>query len=239
MEMWSPTLLKELSSNHKVMIFDNRGVGQSTIGTKEFSINQFANDTVGLLDVLKIGRADILGFSVGSYIAQEIALKNPNRVNNLILYASSCGGKEAIPPRPQVLQAISTITNTSLSAQQKIDRITSTLFPSEWFKANPNYQSYIPNSKEPASLEIIQRQQQATVSWFSTGTCNALSKITQPTLAIVGRDDMWTPAANSLIIAEKIPGASVIQIKGAGHGLMYQFPDKFSKVVSTFLQIAS
>jgi pimeloyl-ACP methyl ester carboxylesterase len=237
MDIWSPTLLKELSSNHTVIIFDNRGVGQSTVGTKEFSINQFANDTIGLLDALKIKHADILGFSVGSYIAQEIALKNPNRVNNLILYASSCGGKEAIPPRPQVLQAVSTFTNTSLTAQQKIDRITSTLFPSEWFKANPNYQSYIPTSKEPASLETIQKQQQATISWFST--CNALSKITQPTLVIVGTDDMWTPAANSLMIAEKIPGASIVQIKGAGHGLMYQFPDKFSKVVSMFLQIAA
>lgn len=239
MDMWSPTLLKELSSNHTVIIFDNRGVDQSTTGTKQFSINQFANDTIGLLDTLKIRRADILGFSIGSYIAQEIALKNPNRVNNLILYASSCGGKNAVPPRPQVLQAVSATTNTSLSAQRKIDRITSTLFPSEWFKANPNYQSYIPHSKEPASLEIIQKQQQATVSWFSTGTCNALSKITKPTLTIVGTDDMWTPAANSLMIAEKIPGASIVQIKGAGHGLMYQFPDKFSKVVSTFLQIAS
>lgn len=158
--------IKRTSSNHTVIIFDNRGAGESTTGIKEFSINQFANDTIGLLDALKIGRADILGFSMGSFIAQEIALKNPNRVNNLILYASSCVGKEAIPPRPQVLQAVSNITNTSLSAQQKIDRITSTLFPSAWFKANPNYQSYIPNSKEPASLEIIQRQQQATVSWF-------------------------------------------------------------------------
>jgi pimeloyl-ACP methyl ester carboxylesterase len=158
--------IKRTSSNHTVIIFDNRGAGESTTGIKEFSINQFANDTIGLLDALKIGRADILGFSMGSFIAQEIALKNPNRVNNLILYASSCVGKEGIPPRPQVLQAVSNITNTSLSAQQKIDRITSTLFPSAWFKANPNYQSHIPNSKEPASLEIIHRQQQATVSWF-------------------------------------------------------------------------
>jgi pimeloyl-ACP methyl ester carboxylesterase len=217
MDMWSPTLLRELSSNLKVIIFDNRGIGQSPIGTKQFSINQFANDTIDLLDTLKIRRADILGFSIGSYIAQEIALKNPNRVNSLILYASSCGGKNAIPPRPELLQAISTITNMSLSAQQKIDRITSTLFPPEWFKANPNYKSYIPNSKEPVSFEVIQKQQQATVSWFSTGTCNALSKITQPTLLIVGTDDMWTPAPNSLMITEKIPGASIVQIKGAGH----------------------
>jgi pimeloyl-ACP methyl ester carboxylesterase len=57
------TLLKELSSNRTVIIFDNRGAGESTAGTKEFSINQFANDTAGLLDALKIEKADILGSS--------------------------------------------------------------------------------------------------------------------------------------------------------------------------------
>src|SRR5919108_4686651 len=106
MDMWSPTLLNQLSTNRSVVIFDNRGAGESTAGTEEFSINQFANDTIGLLDALKIKKADILGSSMGSFIAQELALKNPDRVNNLILYASSCGGKEAILPSPQVLQAV-------------------------------------------------------------------------------------------------------------------------------------
>ncbi|MDQ3837822.1 MAG: alpha/beta hydrolase, partial [Thermoproteota archaeon] len=80
-----PTLLKELSSNRSVIIFDNRGAGESTAGTKEFSINQFANDTLGLFDALKIEKADVLGSSMSSFIAQELALKNPNRINNLIL----------------------------------------------------------------------------------------------------------------------------------------------------------
>jgi pimeloyl-ACP methyl ester carboxylesterase len=240
MDMWSPTLLKELSSNRSVIIFDNRGAGESTAGTKEFSINQFANDTIGFLDALKIEQADILGTSMGSFIAQELTLKNPNRVNNLILYASSCGGNEAVPPGPQVLQALATMTNTSSPPKQEdIDKITSTLFPPEWFKANPNYQNYIPFPKESVSPEIIQRQNEAIVSWITTGTCNALSNITQPTLVIVGTDDIWTPAANSLMIAEKIPGAWLVQIGDAGHGLMYQYPDEFSKVVSTFLQTVS
>ena len=112
-DMWSPTLLKELSANRTVIIFDNRGVGESTVGTKEFSVNQFAIDILGLLDVLNITDADILGLSMGSFIAQELALKNPNRVNSLILYASSCGGEEAVPPSPQALQAIDAFTNTS------------------------------------------------------------------------------------------------------------------------------
>jgi pimeloyl-ACP methyl ester carboxylesterase len=70
-DMWNPTLLKELSSNQTVIIFDNRGVGESTKGTKEFSISQFANDTADLLDKLKIDKADILGWSMDSLIAQE------------------------------------------------------------------------------------------------------------------------------------------------------------------------
>jgi pimeloyl-ACP methyl ester carboxylesterase len=238
MDMWSPTLLKELSSNRSVIIFDNRGAGESTAGIKEFSINQFANDTIGFLDALKIEQADILGTSMGSFIAQELTLKNPNRVNNLILYASSCGGNEAVPPGSQALQALATMTNTSSSppTQEDIDRITSTLFPPEWFEANPDYQNYIPLPKESVSPEIIQRQNEAIVSWFTIGTCNALSNITQPTLVIVGTDDIWTPSANSLMIAERIPGSWLVQIEDAGHGLMYQYPDKFSKVVSTFLQ---
>lgn len=136
MDMWSRVLIKELSSNRTVIIFDNRGIGESTAGTKEFSISQFANDTVGLLDALRIEKADMLGSSMGSYIVQELALKNPNRISSLILSGSSCGGKEAIPPSPQVIQAVADITDTaSRPTQEEIDRITSTLFPSDWFKA--------------------------------------------------------------------------------------------------------
>jgi pimeloyl-ACP methyl ester carboxylesterase len=236
MDMWSPALIRELSSNRTVIIFDNRGIGESTAGTKGFSISQFANDTVGLLDALKIEKVDVLGSSMGSFIAQELALKNLNRVSSLILSGSSCGGKEAIPPSPAVIQAVAAITDTaSRPTQEEIDRITSTLFPSDWFKANSNYHNYIPFPKEPVSPQIIKRQQETIINWFSAGTCNALSNITRPTLLIVGTDDMWTPAANSLMIAQKIPGTWLVQIRDAGHGLMYQFPDKFSKVVSTFL----
>jgi pimeloyl-ACP methyl ester carboxylesterase len=206
------------------------------VGTKEFSINLFANDTIGLLDALNITDADILGFSMGSFIAQELALKNPNRVNSLILYASSCGGVEAVPPNPQVLRAVDAFTNTSTSTREGIDKITSTLFPPEWFKANPNYQNYIPLSKEPIPPEIVQRQENAIISWFTKGTCEDLSNVTQTTLVIVGTDDIWTPAANSLMIAEKVPAAWLIQIRDAGHGLMYQFPNKFTEVVPTFLE---
>ena len=68
------------------------------------------------------------------------------------------------------------------------------------------------------------------------GLCNDLTNVTQPTLIITGTEDVAIPAANSLILADKIPGAWLVQIKGAGHGLMYQFPEKFTTIIETFLE---
>jgi pimeloyl-ACP methyl ester carboxylesterase len=233
--MWNPTLLKELSSNQTVIIFDNRGAGESTIGAGEFSISQFANDTAGLLNELKIDKADVLGHSMGSFIAQELALMSPDRINSLVLSGSSCGGKDAIPPSREVIQAFAGSTNSSSPILE--ERIISLLYPPDWFKANPDYQNYQPILEELVSPQVLKGQFEAVTNW--EGTCVNLSKITQPTLVIVGTEDVFTPAANSLMIVDRIPSAWLIQIREAGHGLMNQYPDQFNRIVSTFLHMAN
>lgn len=179
---------------------------------------------------------------MGSAIAQELILKNPNRVDNLILAATGCGGKEAIPPSPQVIPALAVMTNTSSPTQEQIDIITSTLFPPDWLKSNPDFQNYIqkylPLPGESVSPEIIKRQGEAIAMYSQVWTCD-VSTVTHPTLAIIGTDDIWVLPSNALNIAEKIPGAWLVQIRDAGHGLVSQYPDKFSKVKSTFLQTFS
>jgi pimeloyl-ACP methyl ester carboxylesterase len=198
LDMWSPLLLEQLtSSNYSVTIFDNRGTRNTTAGTKQFSISQFAKDTAGLLDALKIAKADVLGWSMGSYIAQELTLTNPDKVSNLILYASGCGGQDATPTSPKIIQ---TISNTSMSIQQRIEKLLPFLFPTKWFKANPDYLNYFPIPKESVSAQIIRQQIEAVTIW--TGTCNAISNITQPTLVIVGTDD--APLQDSLMLAGRI-----------------------------------
>lgn len=111
MNAWDPSTLKVLSSNHTVIVFDNRGVGNTTTGSKPFSIQQFANDTAGLLDALKIRKADVLGYSMGSFVVQQLTVTNPEKVNRLILVAASCGGKEGIPQSPQVTKMGTDVTN--------------------------------------------------------------------------------------------------------------------------------
>ena len=239
MDVWPTHFLKELASNHTVIIFDNRGVGNTTVGTRPFSIGQFANDTVGLLDALDIQRIDVLGFSMASFIAQQVALTHPERVNRLVLYGASCGGQEGIPQTQEVTMTISDFVNNH---SQNADAFLSVTFPPEWIKMNPNYLETIPKTTEIVLFTTLVKQFNAVEHWLSrnwTGICDQLQHISIPTLIITGAEDVTVPAANSLILVQKIPSAWLVQIKGAGHGLMYQYPEEFSEIVKTFLSTAS
>jgi pimeloyl-ACP methyl ester carboxylesterase len=239
MDVWPTHFLKELASNHTVIIFDNRGVGNTTVGTRPFSIGQFANDTVGLLDALDIQRIDVLGFSMASFIAQQLALTHPERVNRLVLYGACCGGQEGIPQTQEVTMTISDFVN---NRSQNADAFLCVTFPPEWIRMNPNYLETIPKTTEIVLFTTLVKQFNVVEDWLSrnwTGICDQLQHISIPTLIITGAEDVAVPAANSLILVQKIPSAWLVQIKGAGHGLMYQYPEEFSEIVKTFLSTAS
>src|SRR6266480_203441 len=108
-----PSFPRSLSSNHTVIVFDSRGIGNTTTGTKPYTIQQLANDTAGLLDALKIQKANVLGHSLGTYIAQQLTITHPDKVSRLILISVSCGGKEGIPKPPEFLKLQSDIINKS------------------------------------------------------------------------------------------------------------------------------
>jgi len=95
-DCWDPRMLPVLADKFKVIVFDNRGAGRTDISAKEFSIKLFAEDTVGLMDVLKVPKAHVLGISMGGMIAQELALNYPERVEKLILASTFCGGPHSM-----------------------------------------------------------------------------------------------------------------------------------------------
>jgi pimeloyl-ACP methyl ester carboxylesterase len=230
MDSWDSNLLGKLAANHTVVVFDNRGIGNTTSGEKEFSIGLFANDTAGLLEALNIRKADVLGYSMGGVIAQELALTDPDRVGKLIIYASFCGLEESVLPSQEVMSYFSNGTGT---AEERIERLLPLLFPEKWRNENPNYLERIPKTTETIPNKTLDQHIEAVTNW--TGVCNKLKNITQPTLVIVGTNDVLTPPADSLVITEQIPGAWLVQMKGGGHGLMYQYPEKFSSILLIFL----
>jgi pimeloyl-ACP methyl ester carboxylesterase len=235
MDVWPSYMLQELASNHTVIIYDHRGVGNTTSGSKPIVIRQLANDTAGLLNALKIQRADVLGFSMGSFVAQQLALTHPEKVNRLILYGASCGGEEGIPQSTMVSKILSDFVHNDT---QDMETFLSVTFPLEWIRAHPDYLESIPEPTETILSSTLVKQFDEVKNWLSrnwSGVCGQLSKISEPVLVITGTEDVAVPAANSLILAQKIPGAWLVQVRGAGHGLMYQYPQQFTNIVEAFL----
>ena len=231
LDFWEPTFLGKLASNHTVVTFDNRGIGNTTSGDNKFTIPQFANDASGLLDALNISNADIIGWSMGGMIAQELALTHPDKVGKLIIYASTCGGKETVQPNPEIVK---TFGNWSGSQSERLQRLVPLLFPEAWLIQNLGYLQNLPKTSEIVPIETLNQQTKAIINW--AGTCGRLNSITQPTLVIIGTNDILTVPVNSLLITDKIPGAILVGIQGGGHGLMFQYPEKFSMAVLNFLQ---
>src|SRR5215204_2399132 len=242
-EGWDPSLLSQLAAtNHTVIVFDNRGIGETTVGTKPFSIEQFANDTAGLLDALQIEKADVFGASLGTFIAQELTLNYPQKVDRLILHAGYCGGNEAIYASGQALETIMTLNSPqilqNMTAEQQAMILAQIMFPPQWLEEHPEILNSVIQLApvRSATPEIIQQQGLASGTW--KGSCDRLANITQPTLLIVGDQDLLIPAANSVMMAQRIPNSWLVIIQGTGHGMMLQVPNEFSAIVQAFLETA-
>ena len=171
---------------------------------------------------------------MGSFVAQQLTLLYPERVDRLKLYGGTCGGKESVPQSPQVVKILSDFVN---NRSQDVSKLLSVTFPVDWVKSHPNV--FLPKSNEIVPSNTLKQQFNVVEDWFRTNKssiCSQLPKISIPTLVITGTEHVSVPAANSLIIAGKIPGTWLVQIKGGGHGLMYQFLEQFSKILQAFLE---
>ena len=232
---WDPTFLKGLSANHTVIIFDNRGVPNSTLGRENYTIDQLAQDTAGLLNTLNINKADILGYSMGGMIAQELTLKNANKVDDLIIYASHCGGIQSFYPS---LDLLALYTNLNGTEEDIKNRFVPYQFPRSWIDENRDLFNKILASFDLPPTNILVHQKNAIgnwTDWKGAGNCDQLNEISKDTLIVVGTEDKIIPSNNSQILKNKIKGAELEQFIGGGHALMFQFPERLSKVINTFL----
>ena len=230
MDTWNPPVLEKISQNFRVIIFDNRGTGYSSGTDTSFSIPLLASDTATLMDALCISSASIIGFSMGASVAQELALTFPEKVTRLILVSGDCGGYESVKMQPEILAKL---MDKSGTVQDIVNRMFSLIFPSSWLALHDPL-CYCPEIYEPVpGNEIVSRQLDAFFTW--AGSFSRLKKVRFPTLVITGTDDVIVPPINSRMLSGRIYSAVLVEIPDAGHGLMYQFPDRFSDCVLGFL----
>lgn len=230
LEMWPDKVIEPLAEHNRVILFDNRGMGRSTAGDAEFSMDLFVADTIGLMNRLKIERAHILAWSMGTNIALQTALDHPDRIDRLLLCSADCGGDEAL----MSMEVRNTLSDQSGSPGERGRRVLELMFPEEWRIENPDIWKYFPRVRYQTNPENVMKQLKAMLEW--KGAFSRLKEIKSPTLLLTGTEDMITPPENSFIIGRQIPGAWVVQTGKAGHGLMYQYPEQFCGQILNFLE---
>ena len=205
-EMWHRTGVRWFPRTTGRFYLDNRGVGRSDVPPGPYSIAQMAEDAATVLDAAGVAKAHIFGVSMGGMIAQEFAIKFPERVNRLVLGCTSCGGRNSISASQNVLDV--------LMARAKMT-------PDEGAKAMVPYiyDSSTPREWVEEDLEIRRRcyptaegymnQVQAILAWTSF---DRLAQIRVPTLIIHGETDQLIPAGNGPILVQSIAGSSLVML---------------------------
>ena len=231
---WDPELVQDLAQSFKVITFDNRGTGRSDKPDQPYSIEMFADDAAGLLDLLKIRRAHIFGVSMGGMISQEFTLRHPSRTATLTLGCTTAGGKHSVPPPPESLKVL-TAPREGVPPEEIIRRGWPLSYTPDYIESHrAELEARIPRLLEnPTPPFAFKRQLEGT---YTLKTWDRLPQIKAPTLVITGAKDVLIPAENSKLLAERIPGAKLHLIANAGHGFTTQGRGEFLRVFVPFLR---
>lgn len=232
MDYWDPAVVNGLAKNRPVIVFNNRGVGQ-TSGTVPDNVAQMTKDAHSFITALGYKKVDILGFSLGGYIAQELASEYPDLVNKVILASTSNhgGGDNLL----KVLGEAFSIKD--------IPDVREYLFFSSSDKGQAAAKAFINRAsvrtvdRDPESGKAIaDAQAKAIITWANTPDDNKLLKsITQPVLIVQGDNDTMLKSENSLTMYKNIKNAKLIMYPDSNHGAIYEYHDDFVNSANFFL----
>ncbi len=221
-----------LSARYRVIAFDNRGAGQSSVPDVPYSTRMMADDAVGLLDALGVERAHVIGASMGGMIAQEVALGHPGRVRSLQLhctYARPDGYMQAL------MEAWRTM-RTKASPEEWLRTVALWLFSPRTYNERPDFIEMVIQtglaSAHPFSLTGFLRQGEAV---RGHDALDRLRGLTHPTLVSVAEDDVLVPPRFARELAAAVPAAELRVIEGAGHAYFWERADVFNAMCLEFL----
>jgi len=229
---WGSYFLNGLAEHFRVIVFDNRGTGQSEDPKLDYSIKTLADDVVGLMDALNIDKTHVFGHSMGGYIAQEFLL-NYSRINKLILCSTSCGGSKSISASPEVLQIVNK-PRKGRTPEELAKEVLDIFYSDEFIKENPKLINFaIQNMiKTPLDPESYRRQTKAIESF---STCNRLKDLKLSTLIMHGMKDILVPPQNAKILAELILNSQLIVFNMSAHAPFVEEPDLVLNAIIEFL----
>lgn len=231
MDTWDPFFLETLATRYRVVVFDNRGMGKTSGGEAEWTMERFADDTAGLIEALGLGPSNVLGWSMGGDVALALSVRRPDVVKRLVVYAGDCGGTRKVEA-PGFFERLKGYRGV----RARFKFFLAELFPASWMEKHPDYWRSFEFPREISGPVSIMRQNRAYEEW--QGVCSRLAEIKVPVLVLTGTEDSSTPPENSLMLAERIPQSWLVRFGGAGHGLQYQYPEELARVITGFLELS-
>jgi pimeloyl-ACP methyl ester carboxylesterase len=236
LDYWDPALIDALAVRRRVVLFDNAGVGGSS-GTTPSSVRQMARDAIAFLTAIDLDQVDVLGFSLGSFVAQEIALIRPALVRRLILASSAPEGAAGMhgwasevidavgKPDPDPDGYLRVFFAASTTSQRAGQEVMQRVF------------SRTTGKDEPTSWQTTQQQYDAVCAWGEPNhaVLQRLSAIDQPVFVANGDSDPMILPRYSYLLAGLIPRASVKIYPDAAHGFLFQHHTEFATDVDRFL----
>ncbi|HXW45870.1 MAG TPA: alpha/beta hydrolase [Streptosporangiaceae bacterium] len=236
LDSWDPALVDALAANRRVVTFDNTGVGGSS-GVTPDTITQMARDAIAFIEAMDLGQVDLLGFSIGSFVAQEIALIRPAIARRVILASSAPQGAAGM--HGWAADVIGAVGKPQTTADEYIQVF---FAPSEASRAA---------GKETVGRQYARRDDRDTATTWATreaqydavcswgvpdhGLLQRVSAISQPVFIANGDSDPMILPHYSFLLAGLIPQARVKIYPDAAHGFLFQHHAEFAEDVEAFL----
>ncbi|PSL28131.1 alpha/beta fold hydrolase [Chitinophaga ginsengisoli] len=237
LDNWDPAVLDPLSQEREIIIFDNKGIARSE-GEPPHTIAAIAADAEAFMDKLGLTKIDLFGFSMGSFVAQQIALDRPALVNRIILVGSGPrGGEELETFSPEVWALF------EKQYAQPDELLLDTFFaPTASSQAAGRlFLDRIRSRKDDRDIaisdKVVPAQLAAIAEWGKKrpGSFDYLNKITHPVLVVTGKKDIIFPTVNSYLLQQHLPDAQLLLYPDSNHGSQYQFHEHFVIQVRLFL----
>lgn len=236
MDDWDQSMIEGLAKSRTVVIFENAGIGASE-GKAPDSVATMARYAEGFLNALHLRQVDILGFSLGGAVAQQVLADRPELVRKAMLVGTGPQGAEGFKDLPNIISG-----NMKISAETNVPLKALLFFTAtpEGRQSGLDFVKRINNhtvDPEPvASQETTQAQAKAWITWgLSPANTAQLAAIKQPVLVVNGNDDLIAPTINSYVLYQRIPTAQLILYPDSGHGSLFQYHALFVSHVNTFL----
>ena len=221
---WEP-VVEPLARSFDVILFDNRGIGESDAPPGPYTAAGLAADAAQVLDEAGVERAHVLGTSLGGMVAQELALAAPERVDRLVLACTTPGGPESFPMPEQTVKLLDERRHAA-----PVRRECARAGPGRGDRrADP-----APPRGDGAAVRRLERAGSGRGATFDA--LDRVEGIAAPTLILHGTEDAVVDSRNAALLERRIPDARVELFPGGGHLFFWEQPDRFVEVVTEFLR---